>query len=64
MEIITLGQQFVNFERMVIIVAAGLAIIFIDGRLMKNRGLNREGIWAAVMGWTLIVAGIAAWIFF
>jgi len=61
-EYINLGLEFITFDRMLIIVGAGLVTVYLDGRLMHQKGLHREGLWAKAIGWTLVIAGISAWI--
>lgn len=60
-ELITAVQNFFTFDRMLICFFSGLTSVYLDGGLMRNRGLYREASWARGIGFFLALAAVVVW---
>ena len=60
-EMITIAQRFFTFDRMLIVLLTGLASVYLDGGLMRKRGLYREAAWAKGIGYFLASTAAVVW---
>lgn len=63
-EFLMAGKNLMTFPRMSLFVVFGLLTIFLDGGLMKKKGLQRESFWAKIIGGSLILSGVGIWLVF